>query len=56
MSSDIAKKQRAEKLALQKKITVPRPFSFVEKKRENKSIMQAKLERDLEEQEKSVKM
>jgi len=56
MSSEIAKKQRKDKIDMNKKITIPRPFSFVEKKRENKTIMQSKLEKDLEAKEKELKM
>jgi len=56
MSSDIAKKQRKDKQDMNKKITIPRPFSFVEKKRENKTIMQNKMEKDLEMKEKEIKM
>lgn len=39
-----------------KKLTIPKPFSFVDKKRENKSIAQSKLERDVEEREKEIKV
>lgn len=56
MTSDLAKKQRKEKQELNKKITIPRPFSFVDKKKEHKSIMQTKLEKDLEEKEKNIKL
>lgn len=56
MGSDLAKKQRKEKADMNKKITIPRPFSFVDKKRENKTIMQSKLDKVLEDKEKEVKM
>mmetsp|Transcript_25106 Transcript_25106/g.55392 ORF Transcript_25106/g.55392 Transcript_25106/m.55392 type:complete len:126 (+) Transcript_25106:765-1142(+) len=56
MGSDLAERQRNEKLDHNKKITIPRPFSFVDKKREHKTITQIKLERDLEEKEKEIKM
>lgn len=41
---------------MNKTITIPKPFSFIDKKRENKSIAQSKLERDVEEKEKEIKM
>lgn len=56
MSRDIAKKQRKDMMQMNKKVTLPRPFSFVEKKRENKTIMQTKLDKDLEDKEKEIKM
>lgn len=56
MSSDIAHKKRQEKIEMNKRITIPKPFSFVDKKRENKTIMQTKLENMLEDKEKEVKM
>jgi len=56
MSSDIAKQKRKDKLDMSKKITIPRPFSFVEKKRDNKTIMQCKAEKDFEQKEKEIKM
>lgn len=56
MGSDLADRQRKEKLDHNKKITIPRPFSFVDKKREHKTITQIKGERDLEDKEKQIKM
>jgi len=56
MGSDLADRQRREKLDHNKKITIPRPFSFVDKKREHKTITQIKLEKDLEQKEKEIKM
>jgi len=49
-------KDRQSKLEMSKKLTIPKPFSFVDKKRENKSIAQSKLERDVEEREKEIKV
>jgi hypothetical protein len=49
-------KERKNKMDMNKTITIPKPFSFVDKKRENKTIAQSKLERDVEEKEKEVKM
>lgn len=55
LGSELAEKKRRDKIEKNKKITIPRPFSFVEKKKENKTIMQQKLEKMLEEKEKEVK-
>mmetsp|Transcript_58838 Transcript_58838/g.49780 ORF Transcript_58838/g.49780 Transcript_58838/m.49780 type:complete len:93 (+) Transcript_58838:702-980(+) len=49
-------KTRKDKMDMNKTITIPKPFSFVDKKRENKSIAQSKLERDIEDKEKEIKM
>jgi len=49
-------KKRKEIKDTHKSITIPKPFSFVDKKREHKTISQAKLERDIENREKNVKM
>lgn len=49
-------KDRKNKMDMNKTITIPKPFSFVDKKRENKTIAQSKLERDVEEKEKETKM
>lgn len=43
-------------MEMNKKLTIPKPFSFIDKKRENKTIAQSKLERDIEEREKEIKM
>lgn len=55
MPSEVADKMRKEKQDLNKKITIPKPFSFVDKKRENKTIMQTKFEKTLEEKELEIK-
>lgn len=55
LGSELAEKKRKDKLEKNKKITIPRPFSFVDKKKENKSIMQMKLDKMLEEKEKEIK-
>jgi len=49
-------KERKSKMDMNKTITIPKPFSFIDKKKENKSIAQSKLERDVEEKEKEIKM
>jgi len=55
LGSELAEKKRKDQLEKNKKITIPRPFTFVDKKKENKTIMQMKLERMLEEKEKEIK-